>query len=244
MIMRGGPLSARREETSMSDTALATIRVLVVDDEEIIADLISTGLRYEGFDVAVAADGRAALAQAALFQPHLVVLDWMLPGMDGLAVCRRLRAQSDVAILMLTAKGELEERVAGLEGGADDYLVKPFKFQELLARIRAILRRHHLSQRRRLSMGDLQLDRETREVWRAGQPIDLTPREFELLEVLMMHPRQVFSRETLLNRVWGYDYVADPNLIEVHISALRAKLDDPERQLIRTVRGVGYALRG
>ncbi|HEX9438032.1 MAG TPA: response regulator transcription factor, partial [Roseiflexaceae bacterium] len=221
----------------MSDAALATIRVLVVDDEEVIVDLISTGLRYEGFDVAVATDGREALAQAARFQPHLVVLDWMLPGLDGLTVCQRLRAQSDMAILMLTARGELDDRIAGLEGGADDYLVKPFKFQELLARIRAILRRHNLSLRRRLSVGDLQLDRETREVWRAGQPIDLTPREFELLEVLLMHPRQVFSRETLLNRVWGYDYVADPNLVEVHISALRMKLGDTARQLIRTVRG-------
>ena len=228
----------------MSDAALATIRVLVVDDEEVIVDLISTGLRYEGFDVMVATDGAAALAQAAKFQPHLVVLDWMLPGLDGLTVCQRLRAQSDMAILMLTARGELDDRIAGLEGGADDYLVKPFKFQELLARIRAILRRHNLSLRRRLSVGDLQLDRETREVWRAGQPIDLTPREFELLEVLLMHPRQVFSRETLLNRVWGYDYVADPNLVEVHISALRAKLGDTARQLIRTVRGVGYTLRG
>jgi DNA-binding response OmpR family regulator len=228
----------------MSDAALATIRVLVVDDEEVIVDLISTGLRYEGFDVAVATDGREALAQAARFQPHLVVLDWMLPGLDGLTVCQRLRAQSDMAILMLTARGELDDRIAGLEGGADDYLVKPFKFQELLARIRAILRRHNLSLRRRLSVGDLQLDRETREVWRSGQPIDLTPREFELLEVLLMHPRQVFSRETLLNRVWGYDYVADPNLVEVHISALRAKLGDTARQLIRTVRGVGYTLRG
>jgi DNA-binding response OmpR family regulator len=228
----------------MDDTIPTSIRVLVVDDEEVILDLISTGLRYEGFDVALAADGRAALALAAQFQPHLVVLDWMLPGLDGLTVCQRLRAQSDVAILMLTAKGELDERVAGLEGGADDYLVKPFKFQELLARIRAILRRQHLSLRRRLSVGDFQMDRETREVWRAGQPIDLTPREFELLEVLMMHPRQVFTRETLLNRVWGYDYVADANLIEVHISALRAKLGDTARQIIRTVRGVGYTLRG
>src|SRR4029079_6561084 len=179
----------------MSDAALAMIRVLVVDDEEIIADLISTGLRYEGFDVAVAMDGHAALSQATQFRPHLVVLDWMLPGLDGLAVCQRLRAQSDVAILMPTANGELEARVAGLDGGADDYLVKPFKFQELLARIRAILRRHHLSLRRRLRQSNPQLDRDTREVWRAGQPIDLTPREFELLEVLLMHPRQVLRRE-------------------------------------------------
>ena len=228
----------------MNDEAQTTIRILVVDDEEVLVDLIGTGLRYEGFEVAVASDGASALAQAAAFQPHLVVLDWMLPGLDGLTVCRRLRASSDVAILMLTARGELEERVAGLEGGADDYLVKPFKFQELLARIRAILRRHHLSLSRRMSVGDVQLDRETREVWRAGHPVDLTPREFELLAVLMAHPRQVFTREALLDRVWGYDFVADPNLIEVHISALRAKLGDTTRQLIRTVRGVGYTLRG
>ena len=228
----------------MGEETRTIIRILVVDDEEVLVDLISTGLRYEGFEVAVATDGAAALAQAAKFQPHLVVLDWMLPGLDGLTVCRRLRAQSDVAILMLTARGELEERVAGLEGGADDYLVKPFKFQELLARIRAILRRHHLSLSRRLSVGDVQLDRETREVWLAGQPIDLTPREFELLAALMAHPRHVFTREALLDRVWGYEYAADPNLIEVHISALRAKLGDTTRQLIRTVRGVGYTLRG
>jgi len=228
----------------MSDDPQTTIRVLVVDDEEVIVDLISTGLRYEGFEVAVAMDGPAALEQMARFQPHLVVLDWMLPGLDGLTVCRRLRAQSDVAILMLTARGELDERVAGLEGGADDYLIKPFKFRELLARIRAILRRHHLSLERRLSVGDLQLDRETREVWRSGQPVELTPREFELLAVLLAHPRQVFSRAMLLDRVWGYDYVADPNLVEVHISALRAKLGDTARQLIRTVRGLGYTLRG
>ena len=228
----------------MSDDTQTTIRVLVVDDEEVLVDLIGTGLRYEGFEVAMATDGAAALNLAATFQPHLVVLDWMLPGMDGLTVCRRLRARSDVAILMLTAKGELEERVAGLEGGADDYLVKPFKFQELLARIRAILRRHHLSLSRRVRVGDLQLDRETREVWRADRPIDLTPREFELLAALMAHPRQVFTREALLDRVWGYDYAADPNLVEVHISALRAKLGDTARQLIRTVRGVGYTLRG
>jgi DNA-binding response OmpR family regulator len=221
-----------------------SIRILVVDDEEVIADLIGTGLRYEGFEVAVAADGREALARAAAFAPHLVVLDWMLPGLDGLEVCRRLRAQSDVAILMLTAKGELDERVAGLDGGADDYLVKPFKFQELLARIRAILRRHRLSLSRRLSVADVQMDCETREVWRAGRPVELTPREFALLETLMAHPRQVFSREQLLDRVWGYDYAADPNLVEVHISALRAKLGDTARQFIQTVRGVGYTLRG
>jgi len=244
MIVAGTQQRLLGIKSMMSDDSWTTIRILVVDDEEVLVDLISTGLRYEGFEVVVATDGPAALAQAAAFQPHLVVLDWMLPGLDGLTICHRLRAQSDVAILMLTAKGELEERIAGLDGGADDYLVKPFKFQELLARIRAILRRHNLSMRRRLSVGEVQLDRETREVWRAGQPIELTPREFELLAVLMAHPRQVFTRAMLLDRVWGYDYAADPNLVEVHISALRAKLGDTARQLICTVRGVGYTLRG
>jgi len=228
----------------MTQAEETTIRVLVVEDDATILDLISTGLRYEGFSVDGVADGLMALALMAQFKPHLVVLDWMLPGLDGLTLCRRLRADSDVAILMLTAKGELDERVAGLESGADDYLVKPFKFKELLARIRAILRRRNLSLGRRLIAGDLALDRETREAWRGDQPLALTPREFDLLEVFLAHPRQVFTRETLLNRIWGYDYVADPNLVEVHISALRDKIGDKERQVIRTVRGVGYSLRG
>lgn len=227
----------------MRDTE-TTIRILVVDDEEVLLELLSTGLRHEGFTVAVAADGASALTQATQFRPHLVVLDWMLPGLDGLAVCQRLRTQSDVAILMLTAKGDLDARVAGLEAGADDYVIKPFKFKELVARIRAILRRHDLHMARQCSWCDVTMDRETREVWRAGQPIELTPREFDLLEVFMSHPRQVFSREMLLNRVWGYDFVADPNVVEVHISGLRDKLNDRERHLIRTVRGVGYTLRG
>jgi DNA-binding response OmpR family regulator len=155
------------------------VRVLVVDDEQVLVELLSTGLRYEGFAVEVAEDGLAALEVAARFQPHLVILDWRLPGLDGYDLCQRLRAQSDVAILMLTAKTALDDRVAGLDAGADDYLVKPFKFKELLARIRAVLRRHHRSLSRRLSIGDLAVDRETREVWRADRPIDLTPREFD-----------------------------------------------------------------
>ena len=221
-----------------------TIRILVVDDEETLTDLLSTALSYEGYQVSVAADGVSALAIAQRERPHLVVLDWMLPGLDGLAVCQRLRTQSDVSILMLTARGELDDRVAGLESGADDYLVKPFKFKELLARVHAMLRRRNLQLDRRLRVGDLALDRETHEVWRADQPIELTPREFALLELLMAHPRQVFSREQMLNRIWGYDWVGDTNVVEVHISALRDKLGDAERQLIRTVRGVGYTLRG
>jgi DNA-binding response OmpR family regulator len=222
----------------------APIRILIVDDEQVLVELLSTGLRYEGFAIEVAEDGLAALDIAERFHPHLVVLDWMLPGLDGYVVCQRLRARSDVAILMLTAKGGLDDRVAGLDAGADDYLVKPFKFKELLARIRAVLRRHHLSLTQRLSLGDLAVDRETREVWRGDRPIDLTPREFDLLELLIAHPRQVFSRETLLNRIWGYDHVADPNVVEVYISTLRDKIGDKERQLIRTVRGVGYTLKG
>lgn len=220
------------------------IRVLVVDDEETLVDLLSTGLTYEGFEVSVAADGPSALALASQVQPHVAILDWMLPGLDGVAVCRRLRAASDVSILMLTARGELSERVTGLDAGADDYMVKPFKFQELLARVNAMLRRRNLQARRRLSVGELALDSETHEVWRNGQAVDLTPREFSLLELLMSHPRQVFSREQMLNRVWGYDWVGDTNVVEVHISSLRDKLGDSHRQIIRTVRGVGYTLHG
>jgi DNA-binding response OmpR family regulator len=222
---------------------LSTVRVLVVDDEQILVELLSTGLRYEGFEVEIAENGSVALELAGRFRPHLVILDWMLPGLDGYTVCQRLRAESDVAILMLTAKSGLDDRVAGLDAGADDYLVKPFKFKELLARIRAILRRRHISLTRRLALGDLALDRETREVWRAEQPIELSPREFDLLELFMCHPRQVFSRETLLNRVWGYDHIADPNVVEVYVSTLRDKLHDKERRLIRTVRGVGYTMQ-
>lgn len=229
----------------MSDTeARESIRVLVVDDEPTLADLIRTGLAYEGFAVTVAADGPSALSLARQTNPHVVVLDWMLPGVDGVTVCRQLRAASDVSILMLTAKAELDDRVAGLDAGADDYLVKPFRFQELLARVNAMLRRRNLQARKRLNVGELSLDRDTREVWRSGQPVALTPREFGLLELLMSHPRQVFTREQMLNRVWGYEWVGDANVVEVHISSLRDKIGDAERQFLRTVRGVGYTLRG
>ncbi len=224
----------------MSDT----INILVVDDEETLADLISTSLRYEGYAVTVASDGPSALSLAQQTAPHLVILDWMLPGLDGLSVCRTLRARGDVSILMLTAKGELDDRVAGLESGADDYLVKPFKFKELLARVRAMLRRRNLQLAQRLRVGEIELDRETREVWRDGQLVELTPREFEVLDLLMAHPRQVFTREQMMNRIWGYDWVGDTNVVEVYISALREKLGDRERQRIQTVRGVGYTMRG
>jgi DNA-binding response OmpR family regulator len=219
------------------------VRVLVVDDEQTILEFLAMGLGYEGFTVEAVADGVAALAAAQRFRPHLVILDVMLPGLDGVEVCRRLRATGDVGIIMLTAKGEVDERVTGLDAGADDYLPKPFRFQELLARIRAVLRRRDIVLHRVLSAGDVTLDRGTREVARAGRPVELTPREFDLLDLLLAHPRQVLSRETILNRLWGYTFAGDSNVIDVHVSALRDKLGDRPPTLIQAVRGVGYVLR-
>ena len=226
-----------------SAAAAAPLRALVVDDEETIVEFLTMGLTYEDWAVDVALDGPAALAAAEQRRHDLVILDVMLPGLDGVTVCRRLRDRSDVPIIMLTARGELEDRVAGLDGGADDYLVKPFRFQELLARIRAVLRRRNPTVHRCFVAADVRLDRETREVTRAGQPVELTPREYDLLELLLAHPRHVLSRETILNRLWGYDFVGDTNVIDVHIAALRRKLGDADHTLIRTVRGVGYTLR-
>lgn len=221
-----------------------SVRILVVDDEPTITDFLETGLSYEGFSVRTVPDGDAAIAAARDFHPDVVVLDVMLPIVDGLEVCRRLRAGSEVGILMLSARGELDDRVLGLETGADDYLVKPFKFKELLARIRSILRRRRIALPNVIRCGDLILDRQTRDVTLRNVPVHLTPREWELLEVLMMHPRQVLTRETMLNRVWGYHYIGDTNVVEVHISSLREKLGDYEKERIQTVRGVGYTLRG
>ena len=219
------------------------VRALVVDDEETILEFLGMGLGYEGFTVETASDGPSALAAADRFRPDLVLLDWMLPGLDGVEVCRRLRARGDVAIIMLTAKGETDERITGLDAGADDYVPKPFRFQELLARIRAVLRRRDIVLHRVLKAADVTLDRGTREVTRAGQPVDLTPREFDLLELLLAHPGQVFPRETILNRLWGYTFVGDSNVIDVHIGALREKMGDRPPKLIQAVRGVGYVLR-
>ncbi len=219
------------------------VRALVVDDEETILEFLGMGLGYEGFTVETASDGPSALAAADRFRPDLVLLDWMLPGLDGVEVCRRLRARGDVAIIMLTAKGETDERITGLDAGADDYVPKPFRFQELLARIRAVLRRRDIVLHRVLKAADVTLDRGTREVSRAGQPVDLTPREFDLLELLLAHPGQVFPRETILNRLWGYTFVGDSNVIDVHIGALREKMGDRPPKLIQAVRGIGYVLR-
>ena len=230
-------------EPAPGATDEATPRILVVDDEETIREFLELGLRHEGYYVETAADGPSALRLASRVKPDLIILDVMLPGTDGLEVCRRIAATSDVPIIMLTARGELHDRIAGLDGGADDYIVKPFRFQELVARVRAVLRRRGKVLQQVLRYADVVLNRDTREVWRASAPVALTPREFDLLELFLSHPRQVFSRETILNRLWGYHYIGDTNVVEVHISSLRDKLGDSERRLIQTVRGVGYCLR-
>jgi len=217
--------------------------ILVVDDEETICEFLEMGLGHEGYRVERATDGDSALRMAAHLKPDLVILDVMLPGIDGIEVCQRIASVSNVPIIMLTARGELHDRIAGLDGGADDYIVKPFRFQELVARVRAVLRRHGKTVHQTLRYGDVVLNRETREVWRSSAPVALTPREFDLLELFLAHPRQVFSRDTILNRLWGYHYVGDTNVVDVHISALRDKLGDSDRRLIQTVRGVGYCVR-
>jgi DNA-binding response OmpR family regulator len=221
------------------------LRVLVVDDEPQILEFLRMGLTYEGFDVQTASDGAAALRQVTAYHPDVVILDIMLPQVDGLDVARRVRqARNDVPILMLTARETVDDRVEGLDSGADDYLTKPFAFKELLARIRALLRRRGINLGRLLAFEDVQMDRETHQVTRGNREIELTPREFDLLELFLLHPRQVLPRETILMRIWGYDYSGDSNIIEVFVRHLREKLDDEGARLIQTVRGIGYVLRG
>ena len=217
--------------------------VLVVEDEETIVEFLTIGLTHEGFTVAAVRHSDEALAAFQRLRPHLVLLDLMLPGSDGFALCRAIRAKSDVPIIMLTARGELEDRVRGLDSGADDYLAKPFKFAELMARVRAVLRRHHVVAGSVLAAGDLTLDRNSRQVADAGRPLALTPREFDLLECFMLHPRQVLTREAILDRVWGYDQAVETNLVDVYVRYLRNKLGDEGRERIRAVRGVGYVFQ-
>jgi two-component system response regulator MprA len=219
-------------------------RILVVEDDAKIADLLRRGLAFEGYAVDVASDGESALTLARDREPDVVILDLMLPGMDGLQVCRRLRAGSDVPILMLTAKGAVADRVAGLDSGADDYLVKPFAFEELLARVRALLRRRQPTEQQVFRFADLTMDTGTRKVARGGRDIELTAKEFDLLELFLLNPRQVLTRDTLYDRIWGYDFGGESNILEVYVRYLRAKLEaGGEPRLIQTVRGVGYALR-
>lgn len=239
------------------------LKVVVIEDEENIIELIRLGLRYEGFHVEAVSDGLEGLSLTQRINPDIVILDLGLPrgSIDGLEVCRRLRVNpttQDVPVLILTARGEVEDRVAGLKIGADDYLTKPFSFEELVARIHAILRRQRRSsdsvhgnsapgrEGQVLQFGDLRLHMTTREVTRAGRHIALTVTEFNLLHLLMSHPRQVLDRQTILNKVWGYDFLGETNIIEVYVRYLREKIEDSPStpRLIQTVRGVGYVLKG
>lgn len=219
--------------------------VLVVDDEQAVRDAVARALRYEGYTVATAADGQEALEAQALGPADAIVLDVLMPNLDGLEVCRRLRLAGDpVPILMLTARETVPDRVAGLDAGADDYLVKPFALQELLARLRALLRRTLEPDGAAMRFSDLSLDPETREVRRGDREIELTRTEFLLLELLLRNPKRVLTRELILERVWGYDFETSSNSLDVYIGYLRRKTEGGgEARLIQTVRGVGYVMR-
>lgn len=218
--------------------------ILVVDDDPEILSFIKRGLAYEGYTVDTAGDGTGALNRAREREPDLVILDIRMPGMDGIEVAKRLRRGSDVPILMLTAMGTVADRVAGLESGADDYLVKPFAFDELLARVKALLRRRQAKTGETLRFSDLALDTAAREVRRNSELIELTAQEFDLLELFMRHPRQVLKRDFIYERIWGYDFNGESNVIEVYIRYLRSKLEAGGRlRLIHTIRGVGYVLK-
>src|SRR5215813_11423529 len=219
-------------------------RVLIVDDEPAVRAALDRALRLDRYEVELAADGREALDRLAETRLDAVILDVAMPGIDGLEVCRRLREAGDrTPVLMLTARDSVDDRVQGLDCGADDYLVKPFALKELLARLRALLRRQHPYQPGRLEMGSLVVDPTTHSVERAGQPIELTPRVFALLEYLLYHPNQVVTREMIEQHIWNYDFECESNVIDVYIRRLRRKIDDPFAfKLLTTVRGVGYRL--
>lgn len=222
-----------------------TAHILLVEDEVKLARFVELELSSEGYRVSVAHDGMSGLTLARESAPDLAILDWMLPGLTGVELCRRLRATgSKVPVILLTARDEVGDRVTGLDAGADDYVVKPFSIEELLARIRAHLRRTQETDEDLLQFEDLRLNRRTREVFREKRAIELTAKEFDLLEYLLSHPRQVYTRDQILEKVWGYDFMGDSNIIEVYVRYLRLKLEEQgEKRLIHTVRGVGYALR-
>ncbi|KRV47760.1 two-component system response regulator [Wenjunlia vitaminophila] len=223
------------------------VRVLVVDDEPDLTEVLGAALRSEGWQVRSADDGASALARAAEFVPDAVVLDWMLPDLDGLAVLRGLRERNPgVCVLFLTARDAVEDRVAGLTAGGDDYVTKPFSLEEVLARLRGLLRRAGMTRwgsSSRLVVGDLVMDEEAREVTRGGQAVELSRTEFELLRFLMRNPRRVMSKEVILDRVWSYDFGGRAHVVELYISYLRKKIDAGRPPLIHTVRGVGYVLK-
>ncbi|MDQ0494418.1 response regulator transcription factor [Paenibacillus brasilensis] len=223
--------------------------VLIIDDDEKIVSMLRRGLAFEGYEVLTAANGAEGLNKMLTAEPDVVVLDVMMPQVDGFEVCRRMReGGSTVPVLMLTAKDEVENRVKGLDLGADDYLVKPFALEELLARVRALLRRKTEQQDNngnRLTFEDLQLDNESREVVRGSKRLELTAKEFELLHLFMQNPKRVLSRDLIMDKIWGYDYSGESNVLEVYIAMLRQKTEqDGGKRLIRTIRGAGYILRG
>jgi two-component system, OmpR family, response regulator MprA len=219
-------------------------RILIIEDDEGILRVLRRALSYEGYQVETALDGENGLNHARDWRPDLVILDLMLPGMDGFEVTQRLRTEGNIPILMLTAKDTVNDRVQGLDSGADDYMTKPFDLDELLARVRALLRRTQLERAPILTFNDLTLDTSTRLGTRRGRPIALTAKEYDLLELFMRHPRQVMTREMIFDRVWGYDFGGESNVLDVYIRYLRQKLEsEGETRLIHTVRGVGYVLR-
>lgn len=248
----------KQNEAVLEEQPAAPLTVLVIEDDENIVELIKLGLRYENFQVEAVDDGLEGISAAQRLNPAVVVLDLGLPGdLDGLEVCRRLRQNpttQDIPILMLTAKGKPQDKVVGLNTGADDYLAKPFSFDELVARIRAILRRQQRAAQsgegqqedQILEFGDIRMNMATREVTRAGNPVVLTTTEFNLLHLFLSHPRHVLDRQTILNRVWGYDFLGETNIIEVYVRYLREKIEETPStpRYIQTVRGVGYILKG
>lgn len=238
------------QSTRTRDNGMATPideRVLVVDDEPAITELVSTALRFIGYEVRSAATGREALSASSLFKPHLIVLDVMLPDFDGVEVCRRLRADGDnVPVIFLTARDEHDDKIRGFTHGGDDYITKPFSLEELVARVRAVLRRgtskaDETTPRHRYA--DLELDEDGYQVWRGGELIHLSPTEFRLLRYLMLNAGRVLSKDQIIDHVWQYDFMGDPSVVETYISYLRRKVDDREPKLIQTVRGFGYSLR-
>jgi two-component system, OmpR family, response regulator len=245
-VLPGGQPYDQRMATDQAPAPAGENRVLVVDDEENIAEVISMALRFQGFEVETARSGQEAISLVARFRPHIMVLDVMLPDMEGFEVADRLGAQrAGIPIIFLTARDATEDKIRGLSGGGDDYMTKPFSLEELVARIRTILRRtgQAAPESGRLVFEDLELDEESHEVRRGGRSVDLTATEYRLLRYLMLNPRRVLTRAQILDHVWNYDFGGDGRVLETYISYLRKKLDREGRSLIRTVRGVGYALQ-
>jgi two-component system OmpR family response regulator len=221
-------------------------RLLVVEDEPNLLEVLAASLRYAGFDTVAAATGQEALTEAQRHRPDAIVLDVMLPDMDGFEVLRRLRANTPVPVLFLTARDATEDKVRGLTIGGDDYITKPFSLDEVIARIHAVLRRHHESGAAppaRLTFADLEVDQETYEVWRAGERIALSPTEFKLLRYFMANPGRILSKAQILDHVWDYDFRGDSGIVETYIHALRRKIGEPQGRLIHNLRGIGYVLR-